>query len=865
MLDVYLAKLKQNRENTERVKELRVENPELDFEASDYTKKTWDEMQTAGQLPASRAGIPFSPRTDGIGCEVPNVTLKIPTGGGKTYIAVNAISRIMGSYLGRNRGFVLWIVPNEAIYSQTLRRLKDRQDPYRQILDRSAAGFVKIMEKSDRLDRRDVNANLCVMVLMLQSANRQTKDSLKMFRDRGDVHGFTPVGQQEEHNRLLSEIPNLSTYNTSETNVAQIMIKDSLGNALRIIRPVVVVDEGQKAVSNLAYKTLYDFNPCFVLELTATPKDVRAVKNNPARYANLLVEVTGRELDEEGMIKLPLNLDSRQSTDWRTTLDVAVNKLNEVQNSADTYQAESGKYIRPILLVQVERTGDDQRESGLIHALDVQERLKGMGFGDAEIAVKTAQRNDLNEPENQNLLSPVNQVRAIITKQALQEGWDCPFAYVLCALSANRDENCMTQLVGRILRQPYAEKTGLPLLDEAHVITHHAETADVVQAIKVGLEREGLSDLVLTVAGGSDAGGTAGNVSRSVSRREKFAHVDIYLPKVLWVENDHVRDFDYDTDLLAAIDWKDFGTKTFADKLPAALKNRKTHHYRFYASDDSIQYEKGDTIHEALSFDPIFAARSISDIVANAFVARAIVTDLIHGLEAHGIDTVKLAVNTDFILSELRGELDTYRTYRAEELFRALVSAGNIQFRLRVDGRNWQMPKEVETIHPNNATPLLNSSQSPLQKSLFSQNYRDDFNSEERNVAVHLDGAATVTWWHRNVARQQYGLQGWKRHRIYPDFIFACTQSGGQGKKRIVVLETKGDHLAGNLDTEYKQSVLAVLSHRFDWNLTEPVGDMELVSNDGVSVQCNLVLMKNIQTELPRILNSTVSKANSKA
>ena len=266
-----------------------------------------------------------------------------------------------------------------------------------------------------------------------------------------------------------------------------------------------------------------------------------------------------------------------------------------------------------------------------------------------------------------------------------------------------------------------------------------------------------------------------------------------------------------------------------------------------------------------LSFDPIFAARSISDIVANAFVARAIVTDLIHGLEAHGIDTVKLAVNTDFILSELRGELDTYRTYRAEELFRALVSAGNIQFRLRVDGRNWQMPKEVETIHPNNATPLLKSSQSPLQKSLFSQNYRDDFNSEERNVAVHLDGAATVTWWHRNVARQQYGLQGWKRHRIYPDFIFACTQSGGQGKKRIVVLETKGDHLAGNLDTEYKQSVLAVLSHRFDWNLTEPVGDMELVSNDGVSVQCNLVLMKNIQTELPRILNSTVSKANSKA
>ena len=467
-----------------------------------------------------------------------------------------------------------------------------------------------------------------------------------------------------------------------------------------------------------------------------------------------------------------------------------------------------------------------------------------MGFGNGEIAVKTAQRNDLDEPENQNLLSHFNQVRVIITKQALQEGWDCPFAYVLCALAANRDESCMTQLIGRILRQPYAEKTGLALLDEAHVVTHHAETADVVKAIKAGLEREGLSDFVLNVAGVSESSPATGNVSRKVSRRDRFAHVDIYLPKVLWVENDYIRDFDYDTDLLAAIDWKDFGTKMFVDKLPMALNNRKTHHYRFYASDDSIQFEKGDAIHEALVFDPIFAARSISDIVPNAFVARAIVTDLIHGLESHGIDEVKRAVNTDFILSELRGELDFYRTVHAEKLFRALVSAGNIQFRLRVDGRNWQMPQQVETTYPENATPLLNSDQSPLQKSLFSQNYREDFNSEERHVAVHLDGAATVAWWHRNVARQQYGLQGWKRNRIYPDFIFACAQSGKKEKSRIVVLETKGDHLAGNLDTEYKQSVLEVLSDGFDWNLTEPVGDMELVSNDGVSVQCNLVLMK---------------------
>ena len=139
----------------------------------------------------------------------------------------------MGRYLERNTGFVLWIVPNEAIYSQTLKHLKDRQHPYRQALDRVAAGRVKVMEKNDRLDARDTDANLSVMLLMLQSANRQTKDSLKMFQDRGDVHGFfPPEGDQQAHQAALDGTPNLDAYRGMFP-----MVKDSLGNALRIIRP----------------------------------------------------------------------------------------------------------------------------------------------------------------------------------------------------------------------------------------------------------------------------------------------------------------------------------------------------------------------------------------------------------------------------------------------------------------------------------------------------------------------------------------------------------------------------------------------------------------------------------------------------
>ncbi|MEA1052830.1 hypothetical protein U5801_23905 [Lamprobacter modestohalophilus] len=127
----------------------------------------------------------------------------------------------------------------------------------------------------NKLSARDVQGQLCVMLLMLPSANRQDKQTLKLFQDRGDVQGFfTPEGDQEAHQALLKRLPNLDAY-TPKTGDLSLwpMVKDSLGNALRLIRPVVVLDEGHKAISELAFQTLYGFNPSVVLERTATPKE----------------------------------------------------------------------------------------------------------------------------------------------------------------------------------------------------------------------------------------------------------------------------------------------------------------------------------------------------------------------------------------------------------------------------------------------------------------------------------------------------------------------------------------------------------------------------------------------------------------
>lgn len=856
-LDDYLAELSVQKRKSDKILAANAEetDPDLIRPVPDFSLKTWESLKTAGKLPASRSGIPFSERVDGIKRPVPNIIFKVPTGGGKTFLAVASLSKIFGRYLGRTNGFVLWIMPNEAIYAQTKRQLVDRQHPYRQMLDVLSGNAVRILEKDDQLDARDVESHLCVMLLMLQSSNRENKDSLKMFRDRGDVNGFfPPEGDQEAHAEALRLTPNLDVYDLTGTSYPWSYVKDSLGNALRLIRPVVVMDEGHKAVSNLAFSTLYGFNPCFVLELTATPKDVAPTTGRnpkPARYSNVLIEVSGSDLDREGMIKMPLNLDPRAGSDWRNTLAAAMTRLQSLDVAARELQANTGRYIRPILLVQVERTGLDQRDGSHVHALDAKEWLSTVGgLDEAEIAVKTADTNDLAGPENADLLSPTNRVRVIITKQALQEGWDCPFAYVLCALAASANLSAMTQLVGRILRQPHAQKTGVASLDESYVITHHANTADVVDAIKKGLEEDGMGDLVKEIRTG-ETGAPSG--PRPVNRRHSMATTEIYLPLVMRVMDGNIRPLDYEEDILYALDWNGLNVSALIAKIPDNAAGAEQQMRRIRLADqgtERILVEVSGANHESLVFDMPYAVRMVSDIVPNAWWCRDIVGQFVDGLLARGFTPAKLGQISGLLVEELRKWLEDQRAKKGEALFKAEVTAGRIQFRLRTDSHNWRMPFQADTYEPLGADQLIGSTGEQLVKSLFSPVYRGDFSSQdEREIAVYLDSESALKWWHRNVARSHYAVQGWRKEKIYPDFIFAVQH--GDSADRIVVLEMKGKHLAGNDDTEYKKAVLNLMTSAFSVEHVSRVGQLELVVQDGTSVECDLVLMPDWRTDLP--------------
>ena len=837
---------------------------DLAREVGDYPKKAWAQLKAEGWLPTAFADQPHSSRFDGAGRAIPNVCLKVPTGGGKTLLAAASVARVFGSWFKRHAGLVLWVVPNDAIYQQTLKTLANRDHPYRQILNVAAAGRVKILEKNSPLTQLDVAGNLCVMVLMLASAARQSKETLRFFRDRGNVLGFLPREDDiEGHWALLQQLPNLDVY-TPFGDVGPAaqdrarrqkgsIIKSSLGNVMRLLRPMVVIDEGHHGHTENALRTLDGFNPGFLLELSATPR-ISAAGKKDSSGSNILVDVRGTDLDAAQMIKLPIHVDVRHWGDWQSCLAASVARLDGLQAEALVLQGETSRYIRPILLVQVERTGADLRDAGYIHADDVQAYLLQLGFNPRQIAIKTSAQNDLKSPENLDLLSPLCEVRAIITKQALQEGWDCPFAYVLCALAAGRNPAAMTQLVGRILRQPQVSKTGREALDACYVLCHDARTAEVVKAIKKSLEGEGMGDLLLAVSG--PAGEAPDLQTVQQVRRPALAGVRLFLPLVTVVDaQGQRRELVYESDVLAGVDWGQLDVAALAQGW--APNSEAPLHEQFSVSLDILTRSglpnTPATVRSDGRLDRAQLVRALLDLAPNAWLLWAWVGEVVDRLLASGLAEGALAAASASLIERLRLDLEQQRDHLADAVFAREVAAGRIEFALRADANNYELPMQADLTLAGPAQPLMRADARPVEKSLLEPALlTPDLNGFEAQFAGYLDGKQALQWWHRNVAKSQYGLQGWKRHKVYPDFVFGLQEQGGQ--RRTVLLETKGAHLAGSTDTGYKQALLQRLESAFRDERWTAVGQLALTqagdpashpagnSGDHLALSCELLL-----------------------
>ncbi|GAB7140300.1 DEAD/DEAH box helicase family protein [Deferribacterales bacterium RsTz2092] len=392
-------------------------------------------------------GIPNTPR----------ICIKVPTGGGKTIIAAHAIKIISETWLSRDYPVVLWFCPSDAIRKQTAEALKNPRHPYREALDGQFGGHVRVFDLDDKFNIRpqDVEDNVCIVVSTIQSFVKENTTKYNVYKDNENF--------QEHFARMYSTAGMERKEDSSR-------VKYSFANLLFFHKPIMIVDEAHNAVTDLTATTQSRISPSAIIELTATPRKAN----------NTLYNVSATELKEEEMIKLPIALVEHWS--WEQMIDEAIAKRAELEKIAE----RDKDYIRPILLFQAQNKDGELNVDALkAHLVDT------ANIPENEIAIATGEQHEL---DNINVFDKSCSIRYIITVEALKEGWDCSFAYVLCSLANVRSSTSVEQLLGRVMRMPYARAREKAALNKAYAYVLSSKFGEAAEALVEKLVKKGFDD-----------------------------------------------------------------------------------------------------------------------------------------------------------------------------------------------------------------------------------------------------------------------------------------------------------------------------------------------------------------------------------
>ena len=412
-------------------------------------------------------------RDQGLG-RTPYVCLRMPTGAGKTLVAADAIPVIRG-FLNQDYPLTLWLVPSTTILAQTAAALRNPQHPYRERLN-AQFGIDRI--RVLRLD--EVTSILPQEVAEKALIVITTTQALRVGKDKKDTRRV--YAPHEDLDSTFERLPSLATMERDPEG----KVLASFVNLCRAWSPLVIVDEAHNVRTSLSFDTLLRFSPAFILELTATPA------TDAKTGSNVLARVTARELRDSNMIKLPVVV-TEYGGDWRATVAGAVRERAALEELA----RQDGRGIRPITLYQAERK-DERREDVVSPEVIRAHLLQIEGIAEAEIAIATGTQRDI---DGVDLFQADCPIRHIITVQALKEGWDCSWAYVLCSVANIRSAKDIEQLLGRVLRMPNAQASHFDPLNRAYAhVTHGRFQSTAAQLrdalITLGFDRTQASEAI---------------------------------------------------------------------------------------------------------------------------------------------------------------------------------------------------------------------------------------------------------------------------------------------------------------------------------------------------------------------------------
>jgi superfamily II DNA or RNA helicase len=674
--------------------------------------------------------------------DVPFVCIKIPTGGGKTLVGCHAVETIMDMALQdkMDRGIVLWFTPSEAIKTQTLKKFKDRKDPHRRVLDEAFDNSIKVFSNEEALSIRkeDINDNLCIVIASLE-AFRKEKSLQKKYK------------VYQENGALLNHFENRNEPDFLERDSEGTVI-NSLANVVRLSNPLIVIDEGHKTATQLSIDFIKDLNPSFIIEYSATPRS----------GSNILVDIHASELKDAHMVKIPIVLES--VTQWQNALVRGIEKRIELEKETKKLKEE---YIRPIALLQAQPKSKDG------HSITV-EQLKSFllerKIPADQIAIKTSEKNEL---EGVNLFAKDCKIRYIITVNALAEGWDCSFAYILVSVANLGSKIAVEQIIGRIVRLPNAKKKENESLNNSYIFASAKNFNEAANQIISGLETNGYSKADL-ISGDKKDTTYELETKKTVTDvlkvpmfaldGDKLSFEDLIGSDFELAKQDTNFDFPihYDNDGQAIIDIKkdDKWMRSAQKSLNLRYEDKN------YTKTELVQW-----LDKKLRFSLLKKEDKVK------FLSKAID----YQLKKHTLS--ELSVNR-FVFADRLGEfINTTLEKYAKNRFDSLKKKISVK----------QFDAFPDKITLKQAVPQE-----------FNKNYYkriDKLNSEELNFVqrLDLDALPNIKYWVRNREKiDPFYIQGWKRNKFYPDFV-AVTKKGA-----IIVLEWKGEDRISNEDTEYK-------------------------------------------------------------
>lgn len=453
----------------------------------------------------------FTPLKGEFPSEMPYFCLRVPTGGGKTWLAAKSVAMVNNTLLHTEHSVILWLVPSKAIRTQTMAALKDRDHPYHAALREAGPVNVLDLDEAKSLTRSTLETSTVVIVATSQAFNVGDEEIRKVYEDNGSLMDlFTNLTEGQAAG--LDKI-------AEKGRVAY-----SLVNALRLRRPFVIVDEAHNGRTELSFGTLAKFRPSGIMELTATP-DMEKVPSN------VLHSVSAVELKREEMIKLPILLETEP--DEQKCLAAAISTREALAAAAIAEEKKGAPYLRPLVLIQSEKRSSvkETRDADWVKA----ELMANHSIPEGEIIIATGGERGLEQVEKdfpKGIFDEKCPVKFIITQQALAEGWDCAFAYVLVSMAELKNAKSVEQLLGRILRQPQAKARETAALNRSYAYVVSRDFGDTANTLRdtlvasAGFDKADAKDFVAAVRkeqGALDLG----------RGRVKFTPVDVKLTENL--------------------------------------------------------------------------------------------------------------------------------------------------------------------------------------------------------------------------------------------------------------------------------------------------------------------------------------------